>query len=96
MSVICIHRSHELSLLEWKEKIDNILLDISERLDFKSEWQSDRSLSFRRKGANGGIEISDVDFEFTLRLGMMFRMMKVPIQKEVIEVIDRHIKWWLP
>ncbi len=92
MSVISIQRTHQFSLDELKQKIDHIIHEISNKLEFCSEWESDSTLVFRRKGANGCIEIDEGNFEFTLRLGMMFRMMKGTIQKEVIEVIDGHIK----
>jgi putative polyhydroxyalkanoate system protein len=91
MSSINIHRSHQLPLDELKQKIDIILLNISNRLDFRSEWETDRLLTFRRKGANGSIAIDESNFELTLKLGMMFRMMKGAIQKEMIEVVDEHI-----
>jgi len=92
MSIINIQRTHEFSLDELKQKIDRIIHEISNKLEFRSEWESDSTLSFRRKGANGCIEIDESNFELTLRLGMMFRMMKGAIQKEVVEVIDGHIK----
>jgi len=92
MSVITIQRTHQFSLDELKQKIDHIIHEISNKLYFRSEWESENTLSFRRKGAHGCIEIDESNFEFTLRLGMMFRMMKDSIQKEVLKVIDGHIE----
>jgi putative polyhydroxyalkanoate system protein len=92
MSVITIRRKHQFSLDELKQKIDQIVLEISNKLEVRSEWESENTLLFRRKGANGCIEVDNSNFELTLKLGMMFRMMKGSIQREMTEVVDEHIK----
>jgi len=92
MSVISIQRTHQFSLEELREKIDKIINEISKKLELFSEWESDKILLFRRKGVNGCIEIDNNNFELTLRLGMMYRMLKGSIENEVTEVVNGYIK----
>lgn len=91
MSTICIQRSHNLSSIEVKNKIDQIILEIEKKLEFSSYWESETYLSFKRKGAKGFIEIGEDEFELNLKLGMMFKMLKNTIRKEIIAVIDSHL-----
>ncbi|WP_444996153.1 polyhydroxyalkanoic acid system family protein [Aliikangiella sp. IMCC44359] len=92
MSVIYVHRNHQLSINELKNRIDQIVVKIQDELEFHTEWETDKSLIFRRKGANGGIEIDEENFALTLRLGIMFRMLKSSIENQVIEIVDKHLK----
>ena len=92
MSQITISRTHQLPVNELKEKINAIILDIEDKLVFCSEWESEQFLRFRRKGANGSIEINHQCFELNLQLGIMFRMLKGVIHNEIIQVVDSHLK----
>ncbi|TQV89289.1 polyhydroxyalkanoic acid system family protein [Aliikangiella coralliicola] len=91
MSAIIVSRTHQYSIEELKNKIDKIILDIQQELEFQSEWETESNLVFRRKGANGSIDIDENNFELTLRLGMMFRALKGTIERQIIKVVDSHL-----
>jgi putative polyhydroxyalkanoate system protein len=92
MANIRIKRQHQLAVIELKEKIDSIMLEIKEQIDFQSEWESCYEFSFRRKGASGRIEIDDTNFEMNINLGIMFRAMKNSIEKRIVSVVDKHFR----
>ncbi len=91
MSVINICRAHHYPIEELKLKIDDIKNDIEEKFNFFSEWESDQYLLFRRKGMRGSIEIDEQKFQLTLKLSMMYRMMKAEFRKEILTVVDEHL-----
>lgn len=91
MSVINICRTHQYSIDELKIKIDVIKKYLEQKFEFHSEWETDQHLFFRRKGANGSIEIDENNFQLTLKLSMMYRMMKAEIRKEILIIIDEHL-----
>lgn len=91
MSEIIINRTHQYPLGDLKAKIDEIKVDIEKRFEFRSEWESDQCLLFRRKGAKGSIEIGEHSFQFTLKLGMMYRAMKAEIKREIVGIVDKHL-----
>lgn len=91
MANIKIQKKHQLSTEQLKDKIDVIMLDIRDKIEFQSEWKNNKEYSFRRKGANGRIEIDDSNFELNLNLGIMYRALKIPIEQKIIQVVNRHI-----
>lgn len=91
MANISIQRTHQLSRQELKEKIDQIMIEIEDKIEFKSEWESEHEFVFRRKGAKGRIEIDDSKFELNLNLGIMFRALKSQIESRIIKVVDQQL-----
>ena len=91
MSIIQISRAHTYTLDELRNNIDKIRKEIEHRYQFKAEWDTEKQLLFRRKGASGSIEIDECSFQMTLRLGMMYRTMKNNIQQEIESVINEHL-----
>jgi len=91
MANIHIQRKHQFSMQELKSKIDSIMVELKDEIEFQSEWESDLEFSFRRKGAKGRIEIDDSKFELNLNLGIMFRALKSQIEKRIIGVVDQYI-----
>ncbi len=91
MANINIQRKHQLSTDQLKTKIDAIMLDIKDKIEFQSEWETEKEFCFKRKGAKGTIEIDESNFELNLNLGMMFRALKVPIEQRIVSVVDQHL-----
>lgn len=91
MANIHIQRKHRLSTCELKSKIDAIMEDIKDEIEFQSEWENPQELSFKRKGAKGRIEFDDTNFDLQLNLGMMFRAFRGRIEKRIITVLDQHL-----
>ncbi len=90
MSAINISRAHQYPVEELKLKIDAMKAEMESKIEFRSEWETDRNLFIRRKGLSGNIEIDEHKFELTLRLGMMYRAMMTEIKREIMIVVDEH------
>lgn len=91
MAVINIKRKHNLSTGELNRNIQQISTKFEKKLKFRSYWETETSLIFIGKGAKGCIEISDSEFELTIRLGMMYKSMKTAIENEILLVVDEYI-----
>lgn len=91
MAVINLTRTHQLSLEEITLRVNSVVSKLEQKLDVKSEWENNKTLQFRRKGASGSIEISTNSVDISVRLGMMFRALKGVIQKELEEVLDKQL-----
>ena len=91
MAVISLTRDHQLSLEEITQRVNEIALKLEQKLDIQSEWEDEKTLQFRRKGANGSIEISENSVDVTVRLGMMFRALKGMVQQELERVLDKQL-----
>jgi len=88
MSVINIEKQHNLSFEELTERVNEIAKKLESKLDIRSEWEDKNTLSFRRKGANGSIELSEDSVSITVRLGMMFRALKSVVESELDRVVE--------
>ncbi|MGB0495702.1 MAG: polyhydroxyalkanoic acid system family protein [Kangiellaceae bacterium] len=91
MTVINIKKKHQLPLIELKQKIDSIIIEMGKRLEFNSEWENEYSLIFKRKGASGNIEIDENNFELTLRLGLMYKSLKGVIHSEISAAVSKKL-----
>ena len=91
MSVICVERSHALTVDEIKTKVEPLIEKLETKLAVKSEWESERVLNFRRKGAKGNIIFDGDTLQLTLNLGMMFRALKGPIEAEINTALDKYL-----
>ncbi len=91
MSVINIERHHSLSFEELTSRVNEIVKKLETKLDIRSEWEDKNTLSFRRKGANGSIELSEHSISITVRLGIMFRALKSVVESELEKVVEAQI-----
>lgn len=92
MAVITLERQHQMSVEELAGILNEVVAKLESKLDVKSYWESERELYFRRSGASGHIEFDDSQLTLTVKLGLMFRALKGPIEKEITEVVDKHLK----
>ncbi|TQV70959.1 hypothetical protein FLL45_21775 [Aliikangiella marina] len=92
MAVIQVKRNHGKSIDEVRVKVEELIVKLQHKLQVRSEWQSDNTLVFQRKGAKGEIEFDETTLELTLRLGMMLRALKKPIETEIHAVLDKFLK----
>ena len=90
MAIIHITREHSFTVSELKEKINRISIELEEQYQLKSEWE-ENCLFFRRKGASGSIEITTQQFELNLTLGLLFKVARNNIEKEIIEMVDANL-----
>jgi putative polyhydroxyalkanoate system protein len=91
MSQINIVRKHQIPLSELKLKIDHVMTEINQKLDFRTEWESENEFSFRRKGASGTIHVASEQLELNLNLGLMYRALKGVVESRIVEALNKHI-----
>jgi putative polyhydroxyalkanoate system protein len=91
MAQINIIRSHKLQSDDLKLKIDQLMTELASDLEFRSEWESSTEFSFRRRGANGSITLSENQLELTLNLGIMYRALKNSIERKILEVLGKYL-----
>lgn len=92
MSTISIQQEHCLTTLELRQKIEMMMNEVKQEIDFNLQWESETELVFRRKGASGRIEIGDGKFEINVNLGLMFRALKGQVEKKILSAIEQHLK----
>ncbi|WP_196139875.1 polyhydroxyalkanoic acid system family protein [Aliikangiella sp. G2MR2-5] len=89
MAVISLIREHQLSIDEVTRRVNKVASKLEQKLGISSEWDNEKTMFFRRKGANGSIEISEHSVEVTVRLGIMFKALKGVVQQELEQVLDK-------
>ena len=72
-------------------ELDRLIDELSQQLQLNCEWLSDYCLDFRRSGITGQISIGDEELDLDIKLGILMNVFREPIEKEVLEFMDRHI-----
>ncbi len=91
MAHIQISRQHNVPLELLREKINHMMVSLQDKLSFNTEWENESEFSFRRKGANGLIRISDSQFELSLNLGLMYRAMRSQIESRIVSEVNSQL-----
>jgi putative polyhydroxyalkanoate system protein len=91
MADIALTRSHELGLKGAKVAADKMAEKLGEKFDLTGDWKGN-VLSFSRPGVNGTLKISETDMALEVTLGFLLKAMKGPIEKAVIENLDKVLK----
>ena len=91
MAVIQVRRNHSKTSDEMKVTIEEMAAKLQQKLQVRTEWLSASVMSFQRKGAKGEIVFDELSVELTLRLGMMFRALKGPIESEINTAFDKFL-----
>ena len=60
------------------------------KLEAECSWQGD-TMSFRRSGATGSVDIGDDFLEFNIQLSMLLTPLKGTIEKVIHEELDKSL-----
>ena len=74
-----------------RDQLDDLAEQLGQELQLNCEWQTEDCLEFSRSGANGQINIGDDEIELTISLGMIMKLFRDKIEREILEFIDQHI-----
>lgn len=88
MAHIQLSRQHDLPLDLLRDKINNMMVSLEDKLNFNTEWENESEFTFRRKGASGQIRISETQFELSLNLGLMYRAMRSQIEFRIVSEVN--------
>ncbi|MBJ6136791.1 polyhydroxyalkanoic acid system family protein [Marinobacter litoralis] len=91
MSVIDIHRAHELDKEHARDAAETLAKDLSQKFDLNYLWEGDQ-LKFKRSGVKGQLNIAESDLHIHLELGLMLRPFKSRIEQEIHTQLDQIVK----
>jgi putative polyhydroxyalkanoate system protein len=91
MPDIALKRSHQLGLKGAKAAADKMAEKLAEKFDLSGDWKGN-VLSFTRPGVNGTLAITETEMALEVTLGFLLKAMKGPIEKAVIENLDKVLK----
>ena len=91
MSRIKINKVFTMPRETLRGELDRLIDELSQQLQLNCEWLSDYCLDFRRSGITGQISIGDEELDLDIKLGILMNVFREPIEKEVLEFMDRHI-----
>lgn len=86
MAVIEIKREHGLGIEEIRKRVDKLAEDLHQALDADYSWKGN-TLSFKRTGASGSIELTANTLAIKVKLGVLHSTLKGRIEK----VLDDHL-----
>ena len=92
MSDIYVRRRHGLDYDDAHMMMDKLAEELAEKLNISYEKNGD-TLSFRRTGADGTINLSDSEIVIEANLGMMLRMMKPTIVAAIENTLDDYMRF---
>lgn len=87
MARIHLQHDHSLGLEAAKARINDIASQIQSRLGVETEW-SGNTLSFRRSGANGTIDVGDKSVTIEAELGLLMSPFKGEVEKQLRGYLD--------
>ena len=91
MATIHVHRDHTLGRDGARREVEQIALQLKEKMQATYRWEGDRLL-FERTGADGVIDVGEKDVDVKLDLGFMLSPMKGMIQKQIEEYLDSRLR----
>ena len=91
MPKIDIERVHgRSSIADVKEAVQKLADRLTDRYDLKCKWNGD-DLEFKRKGAEGKIEINDRSVRLVMNLSMLLAPIKGEVEKRTHQYMDEYI-----
>ncbi len=90
MSNIYVRRSHDLSYDEAHALMDNVADEMADKLGISYQKNGD-TLTFRRSGASGSIQLTETEIIIEAKLGLMLRMMKPSLELAIHATLDQYI-----
>ena len=90
MSKICIRRSHNVGRQEARQCIEEVARDLEQKLHADWNWQGD-TLSFKRSGASGSVDVGEDFIEFNIKLSMVLSPLKKTIESTIENELDKKL-----
>lgn len=90
MAEIYVCRHHKLDKKAAHELLDEVAIQLAEKLDLQYEKKGD-VLKFHRTGAHGSIKLTESEIIIEATLGMMLSMMKPALERGIHKTLDRFL-----
>jgi putative polyhydroxyalkanoate system protein len=90
MATIHIRREHRLGREAARQRLDNLIHYLKDKLEAELRWEGDR-LVFERSGASGNIVIGDDFVEVNARLGLLLSPMRGMLEQAIQRQLDEEL-----
>ncbi len=90
MATIHIRREHRLGREAARQRLDNLIHYLKDKLEAELRWEGDR-LVFERSGASGDIVIGDNFVEVNAKLGLLLSPMRGMLEQAVQRQLDEEL-----
>ena len=87
MADIDIRQNHQLDQAEARRRLEGWADELTRKLHVNCRWQGE-TLSFKRPGAEGSIDLSPGLVAVRVKLGMLVRPMKDKIEAQIREQLQ--------
>ncbi len=88
MADINIKRAHGTTLAKAKKAALGIAQQLEDKFELECDWDGNCA-NFTRTGVNGTLEVSKTDVEIEIKLGLLFKPFKGPIQSAIEQNLDK-------
>jgi putative polyhydroxyalkanoate system protein len=88
MADIHIKRAHGTTLAKAKKSAQGIAKQLEEKFDLETDWDGD-CCSFERAGVDGELVVDKTHVDIEIRLGLLMRAFKGPIQAAIEENLTK-------
>lgn len=89
MPSIDIHRTHQLSIAEARDVVDQVASRMREKFGMDGRWQDDTWL-FSRPGVNGSIAVGSQIVQVKAELSLMLSPLKGMVEQEIGRKLDEY------
>ncbi|HEX4944569.1 MAG TPA: polyhydroxyalkanoic acid system family protein [Usitatibacteraceae bacterium] len=87
MAEIDIRRTHNLGMKAAREAADRMAEDLGKKFGLSGGWTGNTH-HFDRPGVTGSLHLTDKDLHLTVKLGLLLRMMRGPLEAAIIRELD--------
>jgi putative polyhydroxyalkanoate system protein len=92
MADIRMTRDHSVEVEEMRSRVQSIVDDMQSKIGITGSWRGDTCTISGKGIKKCDISITPKDISFEVTLGMMFKMMKGQIQKQLTSRIDKLVE----
>lgn len=89
MSEIDIRKAHSLSLVDARNRADELAADLAEKFAIDYGWDGD-VIHFERLGVSGEIHIDEREVRVFAHLGLFLIYLKPAVEREIHRYLDEH------
>lgn len=90
MATIKIRREHKLGREKARQRLDNLIHYLKDKLEAELRWEGDR-LVFERSGASGDIVVGDNFVEVNAKLGLLLSPMRGMLKQAIQRQLDEEL-----
>lgn len=89
MADIKITKNHSLEPAELRARVEGVVEEMKSKLGFSGSWKGDTCTMSGKGIKKCEIRLAPSTLSFELDLGMMFKVMKGPIEKQIEERVSK-------